>query len=99
LTKSVTYAPGSDWSFPFQLPLRPGEFVDRRRPVERFILGVDECQGHVRGEQAQGVEAGTGGTDGQGVGGGVYNNLGTFSDVFTVIEGNHASTSNDEIFP
>jgi hypothetical protein len=33
------------------------------------------------------------------VGGGVYN-LGTFTfDVFTDITGNHASTSNDDIFP
>jgi hypothetical protein len=33
-------------------------------------------------------------------GGGVYNKLGMFAfDVFTVIEGNHASTSNDDIFP
>jgi hypothetical protein len=39
-----------------------------------------------------------GGTDGSGVGGGVYN-LGAFTAVDTVIEGNHASTSNDNIFP
>jgi hypothetical protein len=36
---------------------------------------------------------------GQGVGGGVYN-LGTFTfDVTTVIHHNHASTSNDDIYP
>jgi hypothetical protein len=34
-----------------------------------------------------------------GIGGGIYN-LGTFTfDAFTVIKGNHASTSNDDIFP
>jgi hypothetical protein len=33
-----------------------------------------------------------------GVGGGVYN-LGDFSAVHTVIAGNHASTSNDDVFP
>jgi hypothetical protein len=49
--------------------------------------------------EANGGEEGTGGTDGQGVGGGVYN-LGTFTfDVFTVIKKNEASTSNDDIFP
>jgi hypothetical protein len=48
---------------------------------------------------AEGGEKGHGGADGQGVGGGVYN-LGTFSvDPFTVIKGNHASSSNDDIFP
>jgi hypothetical protein len=48
--------------------------------------------------RAQGGAASTGGTAGEGVGGGVYN-LGTFTpDVVTVIEGNHASTSNDDIF-
>jgi hypothetical protein len=37
-------------------------------------------------------------SDGQGIGGGVYN-LGTFTfDVTTVIAHNHASTSNDDIF-
>jgi hypothetical protein len=40
-----------------------------------------------------------GGRDGQGVGGGVYN-LGTFAfDITTVIKKNHASSSNDDIFP
>jgi hypothetical protein len=33
-----------------------------------------------------------------GVGGGVYN-LGDFDALDAVIAGNHASTSNDEIFP
>jgi hypothetical protein len=48
---------------------------------------------------ADGGAAGTGGSDGQGVGGGVYN-VGTFTiDVFSVIKKNHASTSNNEIFP
>jgi hypothetical protein len=48
---------------------------------------------------ADGRQGKHGGTDGEGIGGGVYN-LGTFTfDVFTVIKGNHASTSNDNIFP
>jgi hypothetical protein len=42
---------------------------------------------------------GGGGSDGQGIGGGVYS-LGTFSfDPATSIRHNHASTSNDDIFP
>jgi hypothetical protein len=42
--------------------------------------------------------ANSGGSGGQGVGGGVYS-LGTFTfDVTTVIDGNHASTSNNDIF-
>jgi hypothetical protein len=48
---------------------------------------------------AIGGEEGAGGSDGQAIGGGVYN-LGTFTfDPFTVIDKNHASTSNDNIFP
>jgi hypothetical protein len=48
--------------------------------------------------QAQGGAAGAGGTEGSGVGGGV-DNLGTFTfDELTVIYGNHASTSNDDVF-
>lgn len=40
-----------------------------------------------------------GGSGGLGIGGGVYN-LGVFTfDLFTVINENHASTSNDDIFP
>jgi hypothetical protein len=47
---------------------------------------------------AQGGSAGSGGSAGQGIGGGIYN-LGTFSlDTFTVVLGNHASTSNDDRF-
>jgi hypothetical protein len=49
--------------------------------------------------EAEGGEEGTGGSDGMGVGGGVYN-LGTFTrDVFTVIKKNHASSSNNDVFP
>jgi hypothetical protein len=48
---------------------------------------------------AMGGAGKSGGAFGLGVGGGVYN-LGTFTfDVFTGITGNHASTSNDDIFP
>ena len=51
--------------------------------------------------QADGGPGGTGGSDGQGIGGGVYiSPLGTFTfDAFTIIAHNHASTSNDNIFP
>ncbi len=39
------------------------------------------------------------GSDGQGIGGGVYT-LGTFHfDAFTIIRKNHASTSNNDLFP
>jgi hypothetical protein len=49
--------------------------------------------------RAQGGEGDDGGSDGQGIGGGVYD-LGTFTfDMKTVIAHNHASTSNDDIFP
>jgi hypothetical protein len=47
---------------------------------------------------ADGGAQGDGGTDGQGIGGGVYN-LGTFVFKSTTIHGNHASTSNDDIYP
>jgi hypothetical protein len=41
----------------------------------------------------------TGSTDGEGVGGGVYN-LGSFTpDAVSLIFGNHASTSNDNVYP
>jgi hypothetical protein len=43
--------------------------------------------------------AGEGGGDGQGIGGGVYN-LGTFDfDAATLVALNHASDSNDDLFP
>jgi hypothetical protein len=49
--------------------------------------------------QAHGGAGGAGGNDGHGVGGGVYH-LGTFTvDAVTLIRHNHASTSNDDIFP
>ena len=45
------------------------------------------------------AQPGSGGSAGQGIGGGVYN-LGTFSfDAATTIAENVASTSNDDIFP
>src|SRR5262245_14441132 len=47
---------------------------------------------------AIGGTAGLGGSGGSGIGGGVYD-LGDFTDVATLIAGNHASTSNDNIFP
>ena len=49
--------------------------------------------------KARGGEGDDGGSDGHGVGGGVYN-LGTFaSDIVSVVKKNEASTSNDDIFP
>jgi hypothetical protein len=48
--------------------------------------------------RARGGHAEDGGTDGLGMGGGVYN-LGTFLfDLATVIAHNHAATSNDDCF-
>ena len=48
---------------------------------------------------ALGGQGDGGGGDGQGIGGGVYD-LGTFSaDGSTVIRKNHASTSNNDIYP
>jgi hypothetical protein len=38
-----------------------------------------------------------GGSNGQGIGGGVYN-LGSFSDLATLLAHNHASTSNDDLY-
>jgi hypothetical protein len=49
--------------------------------------------------KADGGRKGSGGCNGHGIGGGVYN-LGTFAfDITTVIAHNHASASNDNIFP
>ena len=46
-----------------------------------------------------GGEGGAGGSDGNGLGGGVYY-VGTFAfDALTVIKKNHASTCGDDIFP
>jgi hypothetical protein len=50
------------------------------------------------GNLAQGGAGGAGGSDGAGIGGGVYD-LGTFTDLVSVIVGNLASTSNDNIYP
>ena len=49
--------------------------------------------------EADGGAAGSGGSAGEGIGGGVFN-LGTFAfDLATLIAHNHASTSNDDVFP
>jgi hypothetical protein len=55
----------------------------------------------VKHNDALGGEEGHGGSDGQGVGGGAYVfNLGTLNhDGTTYFKKNHASTSNDDIFP
>jgi hypothetical protein len=54
----------------------------------------------VTGNQADGGAADSGGQDGQGVGGGVYVQSGAtvYADALTVISGNHASTSDDDVF-
>ena len=52
----------------------------------------------IAGNKADGGAAGAGGSDGQGIGGGVYN-LGTLDlDAASVIHGNDASTSFDNVF-
>ena len=64
------------------------------------VVAVGNVTGStVTHNRAKGGEGDDGGSDGQGVGGGVYND-GTFAfDLATVIAHNHASTSNDDIFP
>jgi hypothetical protein len=52
----------------------------------------------ITGNQATGGAAGAGGQDGQGFGGGVYINGGLVSARHTNISGNHASTSDDDVF-
>jgi hypothetical protein len=54
----------------------------------------------VTGNQAEGGAAGSGGEEGQGVGGGVYVQSGATvcADALTIISGNHASTSDDDVF-
>jgi hypothetical protein len=54
---------------------------------------------NINANSARGGAAGVGGTSGQGVGGGVYDQGAFTFDASTVIEGNHASTGNDDIFP
>ena len=50
--------------------------------------------------RANGGAAGVGGSDGQGMGGGIYLTPGSIAcaDLLTVILGNHASTSDDDVF-
>jgi hypothetical protein len=54
----------------------------------------------VSANQAIGGAAGVGGASGAGIGGGVYNQLGGLAnvDAFTVINGNDASSSDDDVF-
>jgi hypothetical protein len=60
-------------------------------------LSVTDCS--ITHNQAIGGAGSGGGSDGQGSGGGIYK-LGTFTfDVFTDITKNHASTSNDDVYP
>jgi hypothetical protein len=54
----------------------------------------------VVGNQAEGGAAGTSGQAGQGQGGGVYvaDGATVYADALTVITGNHAGTSDDDVF-
>jgi hypothetical protein len=54
----------------------------------------------VTGNSAIGGTAGAGGAGGAGVGGGLFNQLTAFAsvDAFSIITGNHASSSNDDVF-
>jgi hypothetical protein len=53
----------------------------------------------ITANDAVGGEGEGGGSDGLGIGGGVYD-LGSFTfDVYSVIAHNHASTTNDNVFP
>jgi hypothetical protein len=52
----------------------------------------------VTANEAEGGAAGAGGSAGQGVGGGIYNAGDFFTDPFSVISGNDASTSDDDVF-
>jgi hypothetical protein len=60
---------------------------------------VNVTHGTITYNLAQGGLGSGGGSNGKGIGGGVYH-LGVFTfDPTTVIAHNHASTSNDDIFP
>ena len=62
-------------------------------------VSVSITQSTITHNDADGGAGSGGGTNGLGEGGGVYN-LGLFAfDVSTVIAHNHASTSNDDIYP
>ena len=54
----------------------------------------------ITGNEAAGGAAGAGGTGGLGQGGGLYNQTGAeaFADSETTMTGNHASTSDDDVF-
>ena len=66
-------------------------------PVSAPDLTLHGCL--VALNEADGGAAGAGGSAGAGIGGGVFN-AGMFSaDAATVIALNHASTSNDDVFP
>ena len=60
--------------------------------------GATVSDGRIEFNSALGGDGGAGGSDGRGVGG-VYNLEAFSADAATVIAHNHASTSNDDIFP
>ena len=71
-----------------------GGLLGGKDPTGRLLVVASD----ISYNQALGGYGDSGGTDGLGVGGGVYN-LGTFGfDAATVIRQNHASTSNDDCF-
>jgi hypothetical protein len=55
-------------------------------------------EGTITGNHANGGDGRGGGADGFGVGGGIYD-LGTLHMILTALANNHASTSNDDIYP
>ena len=65
---------------------------------EMIQIGFVDVPGHER--FVRNMLAGVGGIDGQGVGGGLYITTGGIAcaDAATVISGNHATTSNDDVF-
>jgi hypothetical protein len=74
-----------------------GIFNGGASPFGTPDLSLHGCQ--VLFNEADGGTGGSGGSDGAGIGGGVFS-PGTFAfDAMTLIAHNHASTSNDNLFP
>jgi hypothetical protein len=65
---------------------------------EAALSVLNVTHGTIEHNLAKGGDADTGGNDGQGVGGGVYNAGGTVAADHTKIKHNHASTSEDDVF-
>jgi hypothetical protein len=77
----------------------PGPQVGSGKTGQRNRETNSPHGGRILLNQASGGAAGLGGSDGVGLGGGIFN-AGTLAiDAITVVNQNHASTSNDNIFP